>query len=480
MLRSISWLKHRSVRWLKLAHRKSFRAEQISIARGEFDAAFYLTQYPDVKDSGMDPVEHYMSFGWTEGRNPRPDFNTYDYLHLNFDVAIAGLNPFYHYLAYGKAEGRKLEAAPFLHASETANYIVQNNTFPLEAERAEKLMVIVVPEHNEMSGGIFSFFTIARAAYEIRRKHDYHVLIMTRPNRHNLTYLRQRNFRNSEDVYRFEQITRCQNARVVYLHIPEYATTDFVQLLSNDVLTYLRSRERLYINILNQKIDIMPDKKEFADLRTLANELTQSVAHHAYFGQGFSDRYDMPMLLLPPYTDLSGYEPIPFEDKEKLIIYSPDDAKYRGPVLRALEAGLPDYSLREIRGITFDEYMDLASRCRFSITFGEGFDGYLAQPIHQGGVSFAVYNEEFFPSKDLISFDNIFSSGEEMISGIVDRIRALEKDSRFYRRTNQSMIDLYDSLYSKVDYLRRVEMLINRKFEFYPLHLAAQAGAIRI
>src|SRR4029078_4573986 len=232
--------------------------------------------------------------------------DTYTYLRDYLDVAISGLNPFYHYLAYGKAEGRKLETHSVLGGLE-ANHIVQDITFPLEAERAEKLMVIVIPEHNEMSGGIFSFFTIARAASAIRQKHDYHILIMTRPNRHNLTYLRQRNFRNSEDVYRFEQITRCQNARVVYLHIPEYATSDFVHHLSDEVLTYLRSRERLYVNILNQKTDIMPDKEEFANLRSLADQLTQSVAHHAYFGQSFSDRYDVPMLLLPPYTDLSGY-----------------------------------------------------------------------------------------------------------------------------------------------------------------------------
>ena len=191
-------------------------------------------------------------------------------------------------------------------------------------------MVIVIPEHNEMSGGIYSFFSIAKAAYGLRHKHNYYVLLMTRPNRYNVTYLKQRNFRNSEIVFRFEQIIRCRGAKTVYLQIPEYGASSFVRELDNESFNYLRSRERLYINILNQKTELMPDKETYEDLRALAHELTQSVAHHAYFGQAFADHYDMPMLLLPAYTDLSDYNALPFEEKDKLIIYSPDDAEKSG------------------------------------------------------------------------------------------------------------------------------------------------------
>ncbi|MCR2831980.1 hypothetical protein NR402_17175 [Acidithiobacillus ferrooxidans] len=468
-----------------LKHIESWIKErrEYDIVRQGFDNDFYLNANPDVRESGKDPVKHYLRFGWKEWRNPRRDFDVKFYLSRYPDVAISGMNPFYHYLVYGHADNRKTTGA----ADETADFFlghsvhyVQNKTFPLDAEMAEKVMVILIPEHNEMSGGIYSFFSIAKAAYMLRHKHDYRVLLMTRPNPHDETYLRQRNFRNSEDVFRFEQIVRCRKAKAIYLHIPEYMTSSFVDLLDERTYNYLRSRERLYVNILNQKVDIMPKKEAFEELRTLADELTQSVAHHAYFGQKFAARYDTPMLLLPAYTDLSEYKPIPFEEKDKLIIYSPDDANYRDAVLEALAKGLPDYTLREIRGITFDRYMDLATRCRFSITFGEGFDGYLAQPIHQSGVGFAVYNDEFFPSKELANYCNIFVSGEAMVSDIVDRVRTLERDPELYRRTNQAMIDVYDKLYSREDYLRRVEMLIHRKFEIYPLHLSEQASALRL
>ncbi len=469
----------------------AWRSEQrqYSTVHKGFDSGFYLECNPDVRESGIDPVIHYLRFGWKEWRKPRSDFDTKFYLSRYPDVAISGMNPFYHYLVYGRADNLKTidDLKVDAVSEETADYLVghcvhyvQDRTFPIDAEMAEKVMVIVIPEHNEMSGGIYSFFSIAKAAYSLRHKHDYRVLLMTWPNSHDETYLRQKNFRNSEDVFRFAQITRCRKAKTVYLHIPEYMTSSFVDHLDERTYDYLRSRERLYVNILNQKVDIMPEKDAFEELRALADELTQSVAHHAYFGQKFAAYYDTPMLLLPAYTDLSEYKPIPFEEKDKLIIYSPDDADYRSAVLEALAKDLPDYTLCEIRGITFDRYMDLATRCRFSITFGEGFDGYLAQPIHQGGVGFAVYNDEFFPSKELVNFYNIFFSGEAMGSDIINRVRTLEQEPELYRRTNRAMIDVYDKLYSKEDYMKRIEMLIHRQFEIFPLHLADQANAVRL
>ena len=72
----------------------------------EFDRGFYLNEYPDVVESGMDPMEHYMSIGWKEGRDPSPRFNTSYYLDRYQDVAQAGINPFLHYLKNGRDEGR--------------------------------------------------------------------------------------------------------------------------------------------------------------------------------------------------------------------------------------------------------------------------------------------------------------------------------------------------------------------------------------
>lgn len=75
----------------------------------EFDRSFYLTQNPDVAASGFDPLDHYLDYGWKEGRDPRPGFSTQFYLEANTDVAAAGVNPFYHYVVSGKSEGREAD-----------------------------------------------------------------------------------------------------------------------------------------------------------------------------------------------------------------------------------------------------------------------------------------------------------------------------------------------------------------------------------
>jgi hypothetical protein len=473
--------------WLRVGgiliknNRRNSREE--AIVRPEFDCDFYLKTYPDVKKAGIDPVRHYLSYGWLEGRNPTPTFNTIMYLALNDDVRASRMNPFCHYILHGRDEHRLGSQIANLRNDliwSRAPHRMQDITFPRHVENAESLFVVIVPEHNTMSGGIYSFFSIAKAAYNLRHKHNYAIVLMTRPNTYDVTYLRQGNFRNSEDVFRFSQVTRCKNVKELYLQIPEYAAPSFIAGLSSEQREYLLSRDRLYINILNQKIELMPDKQEFEDLRAFADELTQSVAHHAYFTQAHADHYDLPTLLLPPYTDLSAYEPIGRSEKQKLIIYSPDEGRHREPALKALREGLPDYQLLEIQGITFDRFMDLATRCLFSISFGEGFDGYVAQPIHQGGIGLAVYRREYFPSEKLREFPNFFSSEQDMVDNIVARIRSLERDEALYARTNQAMIDVYGRLYSKEDYVRRIEKLLKREFEIFPRAAIKYDRAIRL
>jgi hypothetical protein len=72
-----------------------------------FDSDWYLENYPDVARSGGDPAEHYLKFGWLEGRDPGPGFSTTAYLKANADVAALGVNPLLHYVEYGHSEGRR-------------------------------------------------------------------------------------------------------------------------------------------------------------------------------------------------------------------------------------------------------------------------------------------------------------------------------------------------------------------------------------
>ena len=70
------------------------------------DEAYYLSHYPDVAAAGVDPYQHFMTYGWREGRNPNGLFDTSYYLSRNPDVAASGANPLTHYEEYGWHESR--------------------------------------------------------------------------------------------------------------------------------------------------------------------------------------------------------------------------------------------------------------------------------------------------------------------------------------------------------------------------------------
>jgi V8-like Glu-specific endopeptidase len=89
-------------------HYLEFGWKEGRLANPLFDEAWYIGLYTDVNVNHIDPLLHYETFGWKEGRDPSPDFSTSDYLAKNPDVKAAGMNPLDHYLLYGLAEHRSI------------------------------------------------------------------------------------------------------------------------------------------------------------------------------------------------------------------------------------------------------------------------------------------------------------------------------------------------------------------------------------
>lgn len=75
-------------------------------ASGLFEGDWYLQHNPDVRQSGMSGLEHFVRFGGQEGRSPGPGFDSQWYLIEYPDVAEAKANPLVHYLRFGQQEDR--------------------------------------------------------------------------------------------------------------------------------------------------------------------------------------------------------------------------------------------------------------------------------------------------------------------------------------------------------------------------------------
>lgn len=74
---------------------------------GLFDPGWYRANYPEVAQSGMDPVRHFALVGVARGWDPGPRFSTSFYLEHNPDVST-GVNALLHYLRHGRARGSKI------------------------------------------------------------------------------------------------------------------------------------------------------------------------------------------------------------------------------------------------------------------------------------------------------------------------------------------------------------------------------------
>ncbi|MBP5698388.1 MAG: hypothetical protein J6W96_02530, partial [Alphaproteobacteria bacterium] len=76
-----------------------------------FDEKYYKEQYPVVDFKEISPVEHYLTVGYKEGKDPSPYFSTNGYLEENPDVKAVGMNPLLHYEISGKNEGREIKVS---------------------------------------------------------------------------------------------------------------------------------------------------------------------------------------------------------------------------------------------------------------------------------------------------------------------------------------------------------------------------------
>ena len=74
-----------------LAHFNTFGWHEGRDPNGWFDTSAYLSKYADVAAAGVNPLEHYLTFGWKEGRDASGRFHTADYLAANPDGAAAGV-----------------------------------------------------------------------------------------------------------------------------------------------------------------------------------------------------------------------------------------------------------------------------------------------------------------------------------------------------------------------------------------------------
>jgi len=92
-----------------------------------FDPRWYFQAYPEVAQAGIEPLTYYVTIGSKKGHNPSEDFDADFYLQTYPDVAKAGILPLLHYVTAGKREGRQTRR-PIVPKSHTFKEYQKNSS----------------------------------------------------------------------------------------------------------------------------------------------------------------------------------------------------------------------------------------------------------------------------------------------------------------------------------------------------------------
>ncbi|MBN8975370.1 MAG: hypothetical protein J0I08_02725, partial [Rhizobiales bacterium] len=71
---------------------------EVEAVRELFDLEYYLDKYADIRNSGVDPFEHFMIHGWKEERNPSQEFDVSFYNNRYLRPVNLKKNPIIHYV----------------------------------------------------------------------------------------------------------------------------------------------------------------------------------------------------------------------------------------------------------------------------------------------------------------------------------------------------------------------------------------------
>jgi len=343
--------------------------------------------------------------------------------------------------------------------------LIQNRYALSELKKAKYITIFFIPEYMIINGGVMMLFAFARYSRTVNK--EMFIAVSTCGK---ITYAKNTLFPNEEKVYRFEQfVNNCESLENLILNIPEYMAGDFYGILNDNEIKFLKSIKNLQLNIMNQNILMMPEPEKLKQLMTLTNNITQTTGFEKYTTQEVCDKWGYPLYFLLPNNgiDYSAFKK-PFSQKEDIFYYSPDSHPRKEEILKHLKSILPKFKFVEIRNLTYTNFLRFASTCKFSITFGEGFDGYITDIHGVGGVGFAIFNNEFFPSKRFLDFTNIFSSWDDLKSNIQEVIKSLLDDPQKYEDCSKFLLDEMNKDYKEEVTLNCLRDFYNHKPTFIP------------
>lgn len=324
--------------------------------------------------------------------------------------------------------------------------VLQKRKMLLKQMKETSFSVFLVPNQDTVNGGILSITSIVNELNKLQNIHRSKILVLNHAYNPTDYFLKFSQFKNQLHIFDWKtflnNVTEINN---ITLHIPELFLQQFIDEIrtvwSNEHLRRIQNVDNLSINILNQNDLLMPSSEIIEWIKSnLTLNITMTMAHKQYATSANRIKYGVPLHYLSAWLNPEPYSVNSFCRKNKIIMFSPDDldraritSRYtKQDLIDKLSTVFPDFEIKTVKNMAYEDYKDLAARSMFTVTLGEGLDGYFLDTVFSGGISFAVYNEEFF-TKDYQNLSTVYPSFEDMIENITLDFKKLQ---------NQ---DLYDS-----------------------------------
>jgi len=214
---------------------------------------------------------------------------------------------------------------------------------------------------------------------------------------------------------------------------------------------------------MNQNIQLMPSPKFVDELKSIATLVTITTAHQQYCNQSYRDKYSVPLHKFSVWISPEKYYFKKYDDKENLVIVSPDDHPMREKVISKLNS-INGLKVQIIQNLTYEQYKETISKAKWAITFGEGLDGYIIEPIFSGAIGFAVYNEQFF-TPDFAELKTIYSSFDVLIEKVEGDIKTLNKENN-YTSYQKQQFNLCKQYYNHQEYKNNIGAFYREEYTF--------------
>jgi SAM-dependent methyltransferase len=422
----------------ELAHQAGLSSGEVSaaLASGIFDERFYLAMHPDIAAAGVDPLEHYLLQGRFEKRSPSALFDPSAYLHANPEVAAQGIEPFFHYVHTGRAAGATLSKAETIPPRPALTREI--------ARDARRLIIFLTPgyEHRR-SGGMLWIAATYRECAALGGLHGAKVALCAVPGDDPL-FLKYTWFENDNYLLDLNALLRsCTDLEHLQLHIPEYAVNRVALWFDAVSSSLLRNIGTIHLNVMLQNIDQI-EGQNVGELKHFGT-VTVTTGHDAYGNLATRQRLGVPLHRLSVCIGPELYRRTAYQAKEPILVVSHDEHPLKEQVLGQIARALPQLQIRVVNNLSYEEYKALISRAKWSLTFGEGLDGYFAETVFSGGNGFAVYNDRFF-TPAFAALETVYPSWEmlsEKITADLQRLDEATAYDRAWRQTYELLTSLY-------------------------------------